>query len=139
MTTASDVEIRRSSGRWLVVCGLGLALLAIAAYAAQFAAHRLLTPWYLPVATMLGAMFIGAALWQRRGIGRWVALVVVTLLAGAEWMLLVVTRLPDYTGPVAVGTAFPSFEIAGTDGRSFTDADLRGNGNNVLVFFRGRW
>lgn len=139
MTTASDVEIPRSSGRWLVVCGLGLALLAIAAYAAQFAAHRLVTPWYLPVATTLGAVLIGAALGQRRGIGRWVALVVVMLLAGAEWLFLFATRLPEYTGPVAVAERFPSFEITRADGSPFSDVDLRDNGNNVLVFFRGRW
>ncbi|HJT32257.1 MAG TPA: hypothetical protein VJ783_09465 [Pirellulales bacterium] len=139
MTTASDVEIPRSSGRWLVVCGLGLALLAIAAYAAQFAAHRLLTPWYLPVATTLGAVLIGAALGRRRGIGRWAALVVVALLAGAEWLFLFATRLPEYTGPVAVGERFPSFEITRADGTPFAGADLRDDGNNVLVFFRGRW
>src|ERR1700743_2597864 len=98
-----------SSGRKLVVMGLLLALAGPAAYAALIAAHRLPMPWFLPISATLGAIVIAASLWQARRIGRILALVVVLLLAGAEWMFVLATRLPAYTGPVAIGQPFPAF------------------------------
>lgn len=140
MTTASASETRRSSGRGLAVSGVVLAILAIAAFFAQvFAAHQLQTPWFLPIATTIGVLLIGAALWQARSIWRWLALVVVLLLAGGEWLLVLAMPLPEYTGPVAAGKTFPAFETTRADGTAFADSDLRGDRNHVLVFFRGRW
>ncbi len=48
-------------------------------------------------------------------------------------------RLPAYTGPVTVGQSFPPFATTRSDGTAFTQSDLQGEANNVLVFFRGRW
>jgi peroxiredoxin len=49
------------------------------------------------------------------------------------------TRLPLYKGPVAMGRPFPAFATVRADGSPFTQRDLQGDKNSVLVFFRGRW
>ncbi|MGH7134334.1 MAG: hypothetical protein ACREHD_01255 [Pirellulales bacterium] len=96
-------------------------------------------PWYLPITATLGAALIVAALWQARTVWRVLLLVVVLLLAGAEWMFILATRLPPYTGRVAIGQPFPPFTTKRADGTEFTDRDLLGDQTTVLVFFRGRW
>jgi peroxiredoxin len=48
-------------------------------------------------------------------------------------------QLPEYSGPVAAGQPFPAFTTRQADGAMFTRDDLKGNRDNVLVFFRGRW
>jgi hypothetical protein len=70
---------------------------------------------------------------------RFLGLAFVVLLGGAELAFLLSTRLPAYEGPVAQGKLFPDFTTLRADGKSFTQGDLRGGQNNVLVFFRGRW
>lgn len=132
-------QTRSRSGRRLVVMGAVLAFAGLAAYIAQVAAQRLMMPWYLPITATLGAALIVAALWQARNVWRLLLLVVVLLLAGAEWTFLLATRLPPYTGPVAIGQPFPPFATTRADGTAFTDRDLRGDQTTVLVFFRGRW
>src|SRR4051812_11834476 len=99
----------RTSGRGLLAVGLALAALGVAGYAIQLWAGRLTAPWYLPATATLAVACVIAALWQRRTVVRWLALVLVVLLAGATWMFLLGTRLPPYTGPVAVGQPFPTF------------------------------
>jgi hypothetical protein len=139
MDSTSTATPAPSSGRGLLALGLGLSALGIAAYAAQLWAQRLTIPWYLPPTATLGVVCVIAALWRRRTMVRWLALVVVVLLAGAEWTFLLGTRLPQYSGPVAVGQPFPEFTTARADGKPFARRDLEGGQNNVLVFFRGRW
>ncbi len=63
----------------------------------------------------------------------------VVLVAGATWAFLLATRLPAYTGPIAVGQPFPVFTTMRADGTVFTQRNLQGGPNSVLVFFRGRW
>jgi hypothetical protein len=123
---------------WL---GLGLAALGVIGFAAQFAAQRLMTPWYLPLSAMLGAVLIVASLWQRRTLWRVLALLLVVLLAGAECWFLWSVRLPDYAGPLEVGQPFPAFATvrADADGTPFTQRELKGGQNTVLVSFRGQW
>jgi hypothetical protein len=113
--------------------------MAIGMYAAQLWMVRLTTPWYLPIITTVGAVLCLAALWQQRSVWRVLALIVVVLLAGAEWTFLLAFRLPAYSGPAIVGQPFPSFATAKADGTPFTHDDLKGEQNTVLVFFRGRW
>lgn len=139
MTTTSPVEPRPSSGRIFLALGLGLAALGVIAYIIQIAAQRLTAPWYVPIAATLGLVFLVVSLWKRRTIWRVLALLLVGLLAGAEWTFLLATRLPAYNGPVAVGKPFPAFTTTRADGTSFTERDLEGDQNSVLVFFRGRW
>ena len=129
----------RPPGRLLVALGLALPVLGILAYAAQVAAHRLVTPRYMPAAATLGVLCLAAALWRRFSVWRVLALLPVTLLAGAEWAFLVAVRLPAYAGPVAAGRPFPAFTTARADGTPFTQRDLAGDRHHVLVFFRGRW
>ena len=139
MNTPPPKDSHGRPGRALVVLGLALPLLAVGAYAAQLWTYRMTAPWYLPVAATLGLLLIAASLWQARTACRWLALVPVLLACAAAWLFLLGTRLPAYNGPVAVGAQFPAFATVRADGSPFTDRDLAGDADNVVVFFRGRW
>ena len=129
----------KSRGRLLFWLGLLLAVLGIAAYIAQVSMARLTVPWYMPIMATVGAVLVLISVWQRRSVFRIVVLVLITLLAGAEWAFLTAVRLPAYAGPVAVGRPFPSFATLRSDGVALTQRDLEGDVDNVMVFFRGRW
>jgi hypothetical protein len=139
MHNPSTEAPRRFPGRLLLLLGLGLLVLGVAIYAGQIAARHLSTPWYLPATGTLAVICIAIALSRTRTKWRWAALVLVGLLAAAEWAMLVGARLPAYAGPVAVGKPFPVFTTVQADGGKFTQRDLEGDRDNVLVFFRGRW
>jgi hypothetical protein len=139
MTASSTAAPYRLRGRVLLFLGLGLALVGVLAYVVQLSLQQLIAPWYMPVLATLGVVFIGASMLELRTIWRAIALVVVVLLAGAEWAFMYAVRLPRYTGPVVVGQPFPAFELSRADGTPFSQRDLAGDQNNVLVFFRGRW
>jgi hypothetical protein len=121
---------------WL---GLALPVLGVIVYAVQLWMGRLTAPWYVPAAATLGVVCLIAALAQGWGVRRLLALVVVALFCAAAWTFLLALRLPEYTGPVAVGQAMPAFATARADGTTFTHRDLEGDRDSVLVFFRGRW
>ncbi len=129
----------RPRSRLLMLLGLGLAALGIAAYVLQLWLQRLSVPWYMPAAALLGAALVAASLRERRTVWRILALVVVLLIGGFEVVALNSMRLPRYTGPVAVGKPFPAFEARLADGSPFTQASLTGDRDTVMVFFRGRW
>src|SRR5690242_12745589 len=139
MTTSSPTAPRPYPGRLLVALGLAVAALGILAYVVQLWALRLTTPWYMPIAATLGAALAALALWRARTVWRVLALLLLVLLAGAEWAFLLGLRLPAYAGPVAAGQSFPAFETVRADGTPFTQHDLVGDQDSVLVFFRGRW
>jgi hypothetical protein len=139
MSTSSSTAPRRYPGRLFVFFGLALPILGIIGYVVQVMAHRLTTPWYLPGLAALGAVFVIYALGQARSVWRVLAVLLVALLAAAECAFLATGRLPRYEGPVTVGGAFPDFVTARADGIPFTQNDLQGGKDNVLVFFRGRW
>jgi hypothetical protein len=128
-----------SAGRLWFWLGVGLPVLAVVAYAVQVGRAHLRTPWYLPSLATLGVVLLAVALWKRRTVWRVLALVAVVLCAGAAWAFLLMTRLPAYEGPVAASKPFPAFATARADGTPFTERDLQGGPNHVLVFFRGRW
>ena len=111
----------------------------MAAFAIQLSLERLMLPWYMPAAAMLGVACVVASLWKRRTVWRALALVVVVFLAGLEFAALYAMRLPAYAGPIAVGRSFPAFEARRADGTPFTQDDLIGDQHHALVFFRGRW
>jgi hypothetical protein len=130
----------RSPGNSLVWLGAGLPSLALLLWAAQFFAGVLVVPWYAPVLCTAGVLFLLLAVLRRPRWGRILGLLFFTLIAAGNWYLvLVLSRLPDYTGPIAAGSQFPSFTAQRADGTPFTQADLKGDRNTVLVFFRGRW
>jgi hypothetical protein len=139
MTSSPIATVDRSRGRLLMLLGLGLAALGVVAYVVQVSLQRLTFPWYMPVLAILGVVLVVMSLWQRRSLWRVLALLAVVLLGGAELAFLYETRLPPYTGPIAVGQTFPAFEAKQADGTPFTQNNLTGDRNHVLVFFRGRW
>jgi hypothetical protein len=139
MTTSSAAAPHRCPGRLFLALGLGVAALGVIGYVVQIAAQRLTTPWYVPWAATLGVALVAVSLWQARTVWRVLALLLLVLLAGAEWTFLLGMRLPAYTGPVAAGQPFPGFATTRADGTPFTQRDLEGDQNNVLVAFRGRW
>jgi hypothetical protein len=122
-----------------MLAGLGLAVLGVAVYAIQLSMKRLMLPWYMPAAALIGLVLVLASLWKRRTVWRVLALVVVSLLAGLEVMALNVLWLPPYTGPIAEGRPFPAFKARRADSTPFTQNDLVGDQDQALVFFRGRW
>jgi hypothetical protein len=139
MAISSPAAPRRFPGRLFLALGLALAILGVAGYAVQLSNGRLTAPWYMPCLATLGVVLLAVSLWQARSVWRVLALLLVVLLASAGWAYLLATRLPAYTGPVAAGRPFPNFATMRADGTTFTQHDLEGDQNNVLVFFRGRW
>jgi hypothetical protein len=139
MMTSSPSPPRRYPGRLWLALGLGLPVLGIAAYAVQLSVHRLSSPLYVPCAATVGAVFVALSLWRARTVWRVLALVLLVLLAGAEWASLAALRLPAYTGPVTAGQPFPAFATIRADGTPFTQSDLQSDQDTVMVFFRGRW
>src|SRR5215831_10765097 len=120
-------------GVFLAVAGPGLMFLL------TFAAKILITPWYAPLVGTLGVALFILALTRSRSIWRWTAVVIVTVFVGFQWWALLAMRTPAYTGPVKDGQAFPAFTTTLADGSAFTQADLKGDQNTVMVFFRGHW
>ncbi len=114
-------------------------MLGFILYAIQLGIGRLVTPWYMPGLTTLGIVLLAVALRQARTVWRWLALLLILLLGSAEWAFVLATRLPAYAGPAAVGKPLPEFATVTADGTPFTQRDLKGDQQNVLVFFRGRW
>jgi hypothetical protein len=104
-----------------------------------FAAKILITPWYAPLLGTLGVALIILALMRSRSIWRWTAVVIFTLLVAFQWYALLAMRTPAYTGPVKDGEPFPAFATTLADGSAFTQADLQGDQNAVMVLFRGHW
>ena len=139
MTDSTNAPPAGSPGRLVLLTGLGLAVLGVAVFAVQLNLGRLMLPWYMPAAALLGVALVAASLRKRRTVWRWLALVVVALLVGFEVLALNATRLPPYAGPIAVGRPFPTFEAKQADGAPFTQQNLTGDRHDVLVFFRGRW
>jgi hypothetical protein len=140
MTTSSPVVPRRYPGRLILAVGFGLTTLGIVAYVVQLAADQLKMPWYLPLSAMLGVVCVAIALWQARSVWRVLALVLLLLVAGLEAAFLLGVRLPAYTGTqVVAGKPFPVFTTAKADGTPFTQRNLEGDRDTVMVFFRGRW
>jgi hypothetical protein len=105
----------------------------------MFGAKILITNWYGPLLGTLGLALIILALIRSRSIWRWTAAVLVTLLAGFQWWAMFAMALPAYTGPVKDGQNFPAFATRLADGSAFTQDDLKGDQNTVMVFFRGHW
>ena len=121
---------------WL---GLVLAVAGIAICVLQFSAEKLMMPWYMPAMATIGLMLVALSVYYARTTWRILALVLMLLIAGGEWAALSAMRVPGYNGPVAAGKPFPAFATLRADGSPFTQADLIGAQNTVMVFFRGRW
>ena len=132
----SEKQIPGRAALWL---GLALGLLAPLLYVGQLRLEWLAAPWYMPILGTVAAALGAYALLHRRGIVRFLVALGLVLLAGLEWSVFWTTKLPPYSGPVAVGQPFPSFTTTLADGTQFTQADLAGPQATAMVFFRGRW
>jgi hypothetical protein len=120
---------------------MAIVVLGLVLYILQFAVAKILaTPWYTPILGTLGVGLLVLALFRARTVWRFLAVGIFGLLVVGEWyFLLSVSVLPAYSGPVAAGRSFPAFTTTFADGSPFTQANLGGEKNTVLVFFRGRW
>jgi hypothetical protein len=134
-------SLARRTGRGLLWLGVFCAFVGPPLYAAQLMAWgKTFNPWYMPVLATLGAVLVILSLQRRRTAWRGLALVLVLFLAAGDWWFLTsYVRLPVYAGPVAAGEPFPEFQAKRADGATFTRADLKGDRNTALVFFRGHW
>ncbi|MFO0865061.1 MAG: hypothetical protein U0744_10490 [Gemmataceae bacterium] len=129
-----------SANRWLVPLSLLIAFGALPIYAFRVFSGHLTTPWYVPIAAMVGVVLAALAMMQRRTILRGVALFLLLALVAFEgWFLFGFTTQPPYHGPVAVGKTAPEFMATRADGSVFAAADLKSDKKTILVFFRGRW
>jgi hypothetical protein len=136
----TTVETRSHPGRLYLGLGVLLALAGVAIYYFQLGANVLITPWYMPTLATAGVVFIVLALVRSRSVWRWAAVVLCTLFAAAQWvMLLVVLAAPPYTGSVKAGQPFPEFTTTLADGSTFNQDRLKGDQNTVMVFYRGHW
>ena len=130
----------RTPGRSLLLLGVFLAVAGpVVMILLMFAAKILMAPWYAPLLGTLGVALIVLALTRSRSFWRWTAVVIFTLFAGFGWWVVLAMRTPAYTGPVKDGQSFPAFATRLADGSPFTPADLQGDQNTVMVFFRGHW
>jgi len=130
----------RHPGRSLLLLGVLVALAGpVLNIVLVFAAKILITNWYGPLLGTLGLALIVLALTRSRSFWRWTAAVIFTLLVGFQWWALFAMGLPAYTGPVKDGQTFPAFATTLADGSAFTQDDLKGDQNTVMVFFRGHW
>ena len=130
----------RHPGRSLLLLGAFLAIAGEVLYMLlTFAAKILITPWYAPLLGTFGVALIIVALMRSRSIWRWTAVVIFTLFVAFQWYVVLAMRTPAYTGPVKDGEPFPAFATTLADGSAFTQVDLQGDQNTVMVFFRGHW
>jgi hypothetical protein len=131
----------RSPGRLIACLGLAIAVLGVVAYMVQlFVLKRTFEPWYVPILGTLGAALLLWSVLLQRTVWRKILLLLVWMLVVFEWFFMIVlSRLPPYTGPVTVGKPFPAFTTKLADGSKFTQQRFQGDKDTVLVFFRGRW
>jgi hypothetical protein len=130
----------RRPGRSLLLLGVLVVLAGpVLTILLTFAAKILITPWYAPLLGTLGVALIVLALIRSRSLWRWTALVFLTLFVGFQWWVLFAMRTPAYTGPVKADQPFPAFATTLADGSAFTQNDLQGNQNTVMLFFRGHF
>jgi hypothetical protein len=140
-TKAQPVASSRSfPGRSYLWLGIGLVLVGPLLLFVQLRLKLFIAPWYVAGLATAGVALLLLALLLRLTVWRIAAFVLCGLLVAGEWFFLVVlTKLPVYTGPVAVGAPFPAFHTVLANGSSFDQDGLRGSQNTALVFFRGRW
>ena len=131
----------RKPGRALLWLGILVALSGFALYfVLVFGLKVLVAPWYSPILATVGVGFVLLAIVRARSAWRWIALVFLTLFAASQWFgMLYEFATPAYTGPVKSGQPFPVFATTLADGTAFTQFDLQGDQNTVMVFYRGYW
>jgi hypothetical protein len=139
-TTSPPAAPPKVRGRPLLWLGLLAAFAGVPLYVLQIRAGNLMTPWYAPALATLGLVLVLVSRFRHRTVLRGLAFMLVTFIACFEWyFLLEMARLPSDTGRVFVKQELPEFTAYRADGSPFTQADLKGDKETVLVFFRGHW
>lgn len=142
LETAIDAPKAQTPRRPLLVWVAPLlSVAAVAAFFMQvFGAGVMITPWYMPVA---GTVAASLGLWTIGRPLRWWRVLVATgclLIACLQWaFLLGLTVLPIYAGPIAGGSALPSFHTNLADGTEITESFFQQGETSALIFFQGRW
>ncbi len=110
-------------------------------YAVQVVGLRqAVMPWAMLALTSAGVVLMATSLVRRFSIARTIGCVVFLALTGFQWLFfLVIAKTPPYTGPAQTGARPPAFTAKLADGRPFSNADLGGGQDTVLLFFRGFW
>jgi len=139
-TSPPAANTQRHPGRVYVGLGIALVILGPILYMVQLWARILRTPWYVPVLATAGVALAFVAVLRRPNVWRILALAFCLAFAFIAWQfILVSSKLPAYTGPVATGVTLPAFTATLADGSPFNQDSLRGEQNTAMVFFRGRW
>jgi hypothetical protein len=140
ITSSPPVAPPKAGGRPLLWLGLLAAVAGVPLYVIQMSAGNLMTPWYAPALASLGAALVLLSLLRRLTVWRAAALLLVGLItAGEWWVLLSSARLPAETGRIVAERQLPEFTAYRAGGAPFTQNDLKGDKDTVLVFFRGHW
>jgi hypothetical protein len=139
-TTSLPAAPPKAGGRPL----LWLGLLAVVAWVPlgflQMLAGILLPSWLGPALASVGTALVVLSLWRRLTAWRILALLVAGVItAGQWWLVLSYARLPSDTGRVVAQHEMPEFTAYRADRTPFTQNDLKGDKETVLVSFRGRW
>jgi hypothetical protein len=138
--TSPPVAPPKAGGRPLLWLGVLAAVAGLPLYVVQLRANNLMTPWYAPALASLGTALILLSLWRRLTVWRAAALLLAGFLAAGQWwFLLSAARLPADTGRIVANQGLPEFTAYRADGTPFTQSDLKGDKDTVLVFFRGHW
>ncbi len=140
-SSGAATDVGRGGSRLLFWSAAAIAILLIPVFFAQaFAAHILVTPWYVPIGGTIAALTALYALGRPR---RWWRVGVVVLCVGLaclEWyFLLGLTVLPRYSGPIAEGSPLPAFHATMSDGTEIDESYFRDRPMTAMVFFQGRW
>lgn len=138
--TSPPVAPPKAGGRPLLWLGLLAAVAGVPLYVFQISAGHLTSPWYVPALASFGAILVLLSLMRRLTVWRVLALLLTGFLAGGSgWFLFSAARLPADTGRIAKSQELPEFTAYRAGGQPFTQDDLKGDKETVLVFFRGRW
>lgn len=124
----------------MLLAGMFCFAVGPALYVWQLKHKVLVTPWYIPGMSTLGAVTMVWMMYVRPSVWRGVLCAGSVALCGLEWYGLGVgVASPVYNGPVRAGSAMPSFSTRLASGLDFTNQDLATGANTIVVFFRGRW
>lgn len=130
-----------TSGGWLALVGVVVALGGIGGYAALLRVPAVRNhPELYVVACTLGTLLTLLALRRSHRWPVWTALgVTVLLLIGTAAFDFVLARVPGGAPAVRVGERPPDFTLPDAAGRPVSLAELRGKKPVIIVFYRGHW
>ena len=137
MTPPPTTPARTALGTWLISLGVAVPAVGLGLYLLKISSQEVPSPWILPLTGTLGLAHVGAGLWQRGTVLRWLVLVVVLLFAGAEWAFVLLTRLPTYAGPARLASASQNSKRSARMGQRSRNKIWKGPKTTSWSFFAG--